>query len=158
MFITFGRSLYEVYHHLGPGYFDSLSGIVFFMLLGRYLQDKTYQRIAFDRDYTSYFPLSASVWKEGTTVSVPLSEIQKGDELLIHNQELIPVDARLAYGDAQIDYSFETGESRRGWGLGLFNEFAFESHSAEARNFTIDIMIAFNQTNIGYFGAHFDAF
>ena len=112
MFITFGRSLYEVYQHLGPGYFDSLSGIVFFMLLGRYLQDKTYQRIAFDRDYTSYFPLSASVWKEGTTVSVPLSEIQKGDELLIHNQELIPVDARLAYGDAQIDYSFVTGESR----------------------------------------------
>ena len=111
MLITFGRSLYEIVNHLGPGYFDSLSGIVFFMLLGRYLQDKTYQRIAFDRDYTSYFPLSASVWKGSKIVSVALSEIQKGDELVIHNLELIPVDSRLAHGTAQIDYSFVTGES-----------------------------------------------
>lgn len=112
MLITLGRSLYEVANHIGPGYFDSLSGIVFFMLLGRYLQDKTYQRISFDRDYTSYFPLSASVWKEGRAVSLPLTEIQQGDELIIHNQELIPVDARLAYGEAHIDYSFVTGESK----------------------------------------------
>jgi Cu+-exporting ATPase len=112
MMITLGRSLYEVYFHIGPGYFDSLSGIVFFMLLGRYLQDKTYQRISFDRDYTSYFPLSASVWIEGRAVSVPLTDIQQGDELVIHNQEIIPVDARLAYGDAHIDYSFVTGESK----------------------------------------------
>lgn len=112
MLITLGRSLYEVANHLGPGYFDSLSGIVFFMLLGRYLQDKTYQRISFDRDYTSYFPLSASVWKEGRAVSLPLTEVQQGDELIIHNQELIPVDARLAHGQAHIDYSFVTGESK----------------------------------------------
>lgn len=112
MLITLGRSLYEVANHIGPGYFDSLSGIVFFMLLGRYLQDKTYQRISFDRDYTSYFPLSASVWKEGRAVSLPLTDIQQGDELIIHNHELIPVDARLAYGEAHIDYSFVTGESK----------------------------------------------
>ncbi|MFM1764079.1 MAG: hypothetical protein RLZZ512_1869 [Bacteroidota bacterium] len=111
MLITLGRSLYEVANHLGPGYFDSLSGIVFFMLLGRFLQDKTHQKLSFDRDYTSYFPLSASVWKAGKTNSVPLTEIQKGDELVIHNQELIPVDARLAHGIAHIDYSFVTGES-----------------------------------------------
>jgi Cu+-exporting ATPase len=109
--IVFGRILFELYYHLGPGYFDSLSGIVFFMLLGRFLQAKTYQRIAFDRDYTSYFPLSASVWKGGKTMVLPLSEIKKNDELIIHNQELIPVDSRLAHGTAQIDYSFVTGES-----------------------------------------------
>ncbi len=112
MLITLGRSLYEVANHIGPGYFDSLSGIVFFMLLGRYLQDKTYQRISFDRDYTSYFPLSASVWKGGRAVSLPLTDIQPGDELIIYNQELIPVDAQLAYGEAHIDYSFVTGESK----------------------------------------------
>jgi Cu+-exporting ATPase len=65
LFITFGRSLYEMFTHSGPGYFDSLTGIVFFMLLGRYLQDKTYESLSFSRDYTSYFPLSAHVWKEG---------------------------------------------------------------------------------------------
>jgi Cu+-exporting ATPase len=92
MFIAFGRSLYEVISHTGPGYFDSLSGIVFFMLLGRLLQDKTYQKITFDRDYTSYFPISATVFKQGREQSVQLPEIVVNDELIIHDQEIIPVD------------------------------------------------------------------
>ncbi|MEZ5054642.1 MAG: hypothetical protein R2807_07770 [Chitinophagales bacterium] len=55
--ITFLRSFYEVFYGNGAGYLDSMSGIVFFMLIGRYLQDKTYQSISFDRDYKSFFPL-----------------------------------------------------------------------------------------------------
>ena len=35
IFITFGRSLYEIFTNTGSGYLDSMSGIVFFMLLGR---------------------------------------------------------------------------------------------------------------------------
>ncbi len=111
MFITFGRSLYEVITHTGPGYFDSLSGIVFFMLLGRLLQDKTYRSITFDRDYTSYFPISATVFKAGQEVTKQLPEIEVNDELVIHDQEIIPVDGILAAGEACIDYSFVTGES-----------------------------------------------
>ena len=111
MFIAFGRSLYEVISHTGPGYFDSLSGIVFFMLLGRMLQDKTYQKITFDRDYTSYFPISATVFKQGKELSVQLPDIAVNDELIIHDQEIIPVDGLLAEGEACIDYSFVTGES-----------------------------------------------
>ncbi|HAK12312.1 MAG TPA: heavy metal translocating P-type ATPase, partial [Chitinophagaceae bacterium] len=42
IWVTFGRSLYEVLSNTGSGYFDSMSGIVFFMLVGRVLQDKTY--------------------------------------------------------------------------------------------------------------------
>lgn len=111
MFIAFGRSLYEVFTHTGPGYFDSLSGIVFFMLLGRLLQDKTYQKITFDRDYTSYFPISATVFRQGKEISKQLPDIEVNDELIIHDQEIIPVDGLLAAGEACIDYSFVTGES-----------------------------------------------
>lgn len=111
MFITFGRSIYEVFTHTGPGYFDSLSGIVFFMLLGRLLQDKTYRSITFDRDYTSYFPISATVFQSGEEITKPLPTIEVNDELVIHDQELIPVDGILASGQACIDYSFVTGES-----------------------------------------------
>ena len=111
MFIAFGRSLYEVISHTGPGYFDSLSGIVFFMLLGLMLQDKTYQKITFDRDYTSYFPISATVFKQGKEFSVQLPDIAVNDELIIHDQVIIPVDGLLAEGEACIDYSFVTGES-----------------------------------------------
>lgn len=41
-----------------------------------------------------------------------LSELQKGDRILIRNEELIPADAILMKGDAMIDNSFVTGESR----------------------------------------------
>lgn len=112
LFITFGRSLFEMYTHSGPGYFDSLTGIVFFMLLGRYLQDKTYESLSFSRDYTSYFPLSAHIWKTGKEVEIALDEIQPGDELVIHDQEIIPTDGQLVHGTAIIDYSFVTGEAR----------------------------------------------
>ena len=44
----------------GPGYLDSLAGLVFFLLCGRVFQQKTYDRMAFDRDYKCFFPLSVT--------------------------------------------------------------------------------------------------
>ena len=37
--VTFGRSIYEILTQTGPGYLDSISGIVFFMLIGRWSSD-----------------------------------------------------------------------------------------------------------------------
>ncbi|HVI48016.1 MAG TPA: heavy metal translocating P-type ATPase metal-binding domain-containing protein [Chitinophaga sp.] len=108
--VTFIRSLTEVYHG-NAGYFDSMSGIVFFMLMGRILQDKTYQGLSFDRDYTAYFPIAVNVIKDGKETSTALPDIKTGDTLLIHNNELIPADGIIVRGAAFIDYSFVTGES-----------------------------------------------
>ncbi|MHA4808606.1 heavy metal translocating P-type ATPase [Flavitalea flava] len=115
--ITFCRSVYEVFSGTGPGYFDSMTGIVFLMLAGRVLQDKTYRQLAFDRDYTAYFPIAVSVLKEDKISSIhkeiptSLPDIRCGDTLRIHNGELIPADGILTRGKALIDYSFVTGES-----------------------------------------------
>ena len=109
--VTFGRSLYEVLSNSGGGYFDSMSGIVFFMLLGRVLQDKTYQQLNFDRDYTAYFPMSVSVVKESGVSTITLPDVKLNDTLLIHYGDLIPSDGILTRGKALIDYSFVTGES-----------------------------------------------
>ncbi len=109
--ITFVRSAIEVISGTGGGYFDSMTGIVFFMLIGRIIQDKTYRQLSFERDYTSYFPIAISVLKEGKEVPTTLPEIKTGDTLLIHNEELIPADGILTKGKAFIDYSFVTGES-----------------------------------------------
>jgi Cu+-exporting ATPase len=109
--ITFGRSVTEILTRQGSGYLDSLSGIVFFMLAGRVLQDKTYRRLSFDRDYKSYFPLAATVSRGERWVPAQLPELKAGDTLLIHHQELIPADGILVKGKALIDYSFVTGES-----------------------------------------------
>ncbi|RQO30066.1 heavy metal translocating P-type ATPase [Taibaiella sp. KBW10] len=108
---TFSRSLIDVLMNNGSGYFDSLSGIVFFMLAGRVLQDKTYGALSFERDYTDYFPIAASLVKDGHIVACPLPDIKAGNTLKIHNNELIPADGILTKGKAQIDYSFVTGES-----------------------------------------------
>jgi P-type Cu+ transporter len=109
--VTFCRSVYEVLSGTGAGYFDSLSGIIFFMLAGRVLQDKTYQQLSFDRDYTSYFPLAVSVLSGNKEIPTNLDRIKAGDTLLIHEKELIPADGILSRGKALIDYSFVTGES-----------------------------------------------
>lgn len=109
--ITFVRSVWEVVSGTGGGYFDSMSGIVFFMLVGRVLQDKTYRQLSFDRDYTSYFPIAVSVIRNNQEIPVLLPEIKVNETLLIHNEELIPTDGILTRGKAFIDYSFVTGES-----------------------------------------------
>ena len=110
--VTFSRSIYEILSQTGPGYMDSMSGIVFFMLLGRYFQTRTYETLSFERDYKSYFPVGVTVKKEnGREVNIPVSELKKGDRILIRNNELIPSDSILMSIQAHIDYSFITGES-----------------------------------------------
>lgn len=110
--ITFGRSVYEIATQTGAGYLDSMSGIVFFMLLGRFFQNKTYETLSFDRDFRSYFPIGVTrLGLEGKEEQIPVSEIKKGDRLRIHSHEIIPSDGMLFLGKGNIDYSFVTGES-----------------------------------------------
>lgn len=109
--ITFGRSFYEIISGTGAGYFDSMSGIVFFMLTGRVLQDRTQQSLAFDRDYTSYFPVAVNKIENGIETPMALPSLKNGDSIIIHNNEIIPADGILVRGQAMIDYSFVTGES-----------------------------------------------
>lgn len=112
IFVTLGRSLYEVLSGTGAGYFDSMTGIVFFMLAGRFLQDKTYKKLSFERDYSSYFPIAVTVVaKSGQHKQIALPDIKAGDTLLVHNDELVPADSLVTKGRAWIDYSFVTGES-----------------------------------------------
>lgn len=107
----FAQSTYEVMLGRGDGYFDSLTGLIFFLLCGRLFQQKTYDRLAFDRDYKSFFPLSVTRKRGRSEEAVSLAQLDVGDHLIIRNGELIPADAKLSTGPALIDYSFVTGES-----------------------------------------------
>lgn len=110
--ILFLRSLFEISNHLGPGYLDSMSGLVFFLLLGRVFQNKTYDRLNFERDYRSYFPLGVTVLRDGSERTVPVSDLATGTRILVRNNEIAPADSVLLRGRGTIDYSFVTGESR----------------------------------------------
>ncbi|MDO5968512.1 heavy metal translocating P-type ATPase metal-binding domain-containing protein [Flavivirga aquimarina] len=111
--VLFIRSSSEIIFDVGSGFFDSLTGLIFFLLLGKFFQQKTYTFLSFERDYKSYFPIGITkIAAGGTEESIQVYDIKKGDRLLIRNEELIPVDCILIKGSARIDYSFVTGESK----------------------------------------------
>ncbi|MCB0696175.1 MAG: heavy metal translocating P-type ATPase metal-binding domain-containing protein [Chitinophagaceae bacterium] len=111
LIITFARSVYEIGTQTGAGYLDSMTGVVFFMLVGRIVQDRTYQSISFHRDYKSYFPIAVNVVTPSGVVSKHLQDLKVKDVVQLHNDEIIPADAIVVKGRGQIDYSFVTGES-----------------------------------------------
>ena len=130
----YSQSVFEIVSGRGEGYLDSLSGLVFFLLIGRVFQRMTHDRLAFDLDYRSFFPLSVtrktasqpSGRSKGAQETskmehkgagnageerISLEQLEVGDCIVIRNGELIPADAKLVAGPAFIDYSFVTGES-----------------------------------------------
>src|SRR5690606_24027630 len=109
--VLFVRTTWEVFSGSGPGFADTLCGLVFFLLVGRWLQQRTYHHISFERDYRSYFPVAVTRVVEGVMKPIPLADIRVGDRLLVRNGEIIPADAILLKGVADIDFSFVTGES-----------------------------------------------
>jgi Cu+-exporting ATPase len=110
--VMFIRSLVDIIFDYGPGFFDSLTSLIFFMLLGKMFQIKTYSFLSFERDFKSYFPVAVTrINTDFSEESIAIYDVQKGDRLLIRNQELIPVDGILISEKAAIDYSFVTGEA-----------------------------------------------
>lgn len=111
LIITFSRSIYEIASGTGSGFLDSMSGIVFFMLVGRIVQERTYSAISFHRDYKAYFPIAVNVVTPEGIRSRKLQDLKEKDVVQLHFDEIIPADAIVVKGNAKIDYSFVTGES-----------------------------------------------
>lgn len=109
--VLFIRTAVAVLLNAGPGFADTLTGLVFLLLMGKWVKQRTYHHISFNRDYRSYFPIAVTVLKEGKEKPVEISELQVGDRLWIRNGELIPADSILMKGNAWVDMSFVTGET-----------------------------------------------
>lgn len=108
----YGRSLFELFSQTGAGYFDSLAGLIFFLLIGKFLQEKTYSYLNFERNYKSFFPLSVAIKIENSEKSIPINKLMVGNRIIVRKNEIIPADSVLLNGDGRIDYSFVTGESK----------------------------------------------
>jgi Cu+-exporting ATPase len=110
--VMFARSVVDLLLDHGPGFFDSMTGLIFFMLLGKMFQSKTYKFLNFERDFKSYFPIAVTRLNvNGSEENIPVYDVSKGDRLLIRNMEIIPADGILISPTASIDYSFVTGEA-----------------------------------------------
>lgn len=109
--VMFLRSAYEIISQTGAGFVDTLCGLVFFLLIGKWMQERTFHHISFERDYRSYFPVAVTTINEGVERPIQLSDLKTGDRILIRSHEILPADAILLKGEAEIDFSFVTGES-----------------------------------------------
>jgi Cu+-exporting ATPase len=107
----FAVSTFEVMTGSGPGYFDSFTGLVFFMLIGKWVQQHSYDALRFDRDFTAYFPVAVTRLGPEGEQSVSVKELEVGHRIRVRHQEVVPADAVLLRGAGQIDYSFVSGES-----------------------------------------------
>lgn len=110
--VLFLRTAFEVLSQSGPGFGDTLCSLVFFILIGRWVQQRTYHHLSFERDYRSYFPVAVTVLEGKSERAVPLADLRVGDRIWIRHNEIIPADAILLRGEGAIDFSFVTGESK----------------------------------------------
>ncbi len=122
--VLFLRSAYEIVSGIGSGYLDSLSALVFFLLLGRLFQEKSFHHLRFDRDHHSFFPLAVlkinasgsnhpaiNEGNEHFETEVGIHHLKAGDQIRIRHREVVPADSLLIDPSGLIDYSFVTGES-----------------------------------------------
>lgn len=105
------QSLIQIFSWQGAGYMDSFSGFIFFLLIGKWFQSVTYSSLAFDRDYTSFFPVAVQRMEGQVKKIVSVEQLLVGDIMLIRNEEIIPCDSFLLSEEAYVDYSFVTGEA-----------------------------------------------
>lgn len=96
----------------GELYYDSLSMLVFLLLIGRALQ-AWQQRSACDAvDLLQQLtPGTTQRVRDGLVETVPVEELAVGDVLEIRSGETIPVDGVVVMGSSEIDTSLLTGES-----------------------------------------------
>ncbi len=107
----YAQSVYTIINGDGPGYMDSFAGFIFFLLIGKWFQNKTYKTLSFERDYTSYFPVAITKITDENEQIIEIEDLKKNDTILVRNEEVIPCDSELLSHEARIDYSFVTGES-----------------------------------------------
>lgn len=109
--VLFLRTAVSVVFTKDAGFADTLTGLVFLLLMGKWVKQRTYHHISFDRDYRSYFPIAITALVNGKEQPKAINEIVVGDRLWIRSGELVPADSILMKGDAWLDMSFVTGET-----------------------------------------------
>ena len=96
-------------HHL---YFEAAGGIITFVLLGRYLEERARGKASEAvRKLIDLQPATATLLRDGAEVVIPADELQVGDRILVRPGERIPTDGVVESGDSSVDESMVTGES-----------------------------------------------
>lgn len=107
-------SLYQTMRGNDQVYFDAAITLLFFLLIGRALDEGMRRRAAGAANNLLGLrsPVATVVQSDGRTARLPTVDVQPGDRLLVAAGERLPVDARLVRGASDIDESLINGETR----------------------------------------------
>lgn len=109
------NTVYPAYWHArglhAHVYFEAAAVVVAFISLGRLLEEKAKSNTsAALKKLMGLQPATAFVVRAGSATEIPLSDVQKGDVLLVKPGARIPVDGQVASGSSWVDESMITGE------------------------------------------------
>ena len=98
---------------MGKTFYEAMSMIITFLLLGKYLEHKTKgQASEAIKKLIGLQPKTATILKDGEEIEIPIEEIEVGDVIVVRPGEKIPVDGKVVEGTTKIDESMITGESK----------------------------------------------
>ncbi|MCB1479488.1 MAG: heavy metal translocating P-type ATPase [Rhodobiaceae bacterium] len=111
--LAVGMSLFQTFNHAHHAYFDSAVMLLFFLLIGRYL-DHTMRRRT--RDFAANLSAlraetATKLLANGEAKALPVSAIDPGDLVLVKPGERLAVDGIVETGVSEIDQSLVTGET-----------------------------------------------
>jgi P-type Cu2+ transporter len=108
-----GLSVYETIRGGEHTYFDAVAMLLFFLLIGRYLDHALRQKARqAARDLLALQAVTAArLNADGTATSVAIADIRPGDRLSVLPGDRIPVDGVILEGISEADFSLLTGET-----------------------------------------------
>lgn len=93
-------------------YFETSALIITLILVGKYLETRAKsQTSSAIRALMDLRPKTACVLRSGEERNIPVSEVRKGEMLLVRPGEKVPVDGIIVSGHSSLDESLVTGES-----------------------------------------------
>lgn len=113
MILALGLSIYETLNHGRDAYFDAAVMLLFFLLIGRFLDHRLRARArAAAQDLLALQATTANrVGADGAVEQISAKDIVPGDKLLLWPGDRAPVNGVILEGSSNIDVSLVTGES-----------------------------------------------
>jgi len=110
--LTTGISIFETLQHGEHAYFDSVVMLIFFLLIGRYLDYRARQKArTAASDLLQMMAGTSIVLEEGKARAIAIRDIRPDMTLQIAMGERIPVDGVILQGSSTLDTSLITGET-----------------------------------------------
>ena len=111
--LAVGVSIYETINHGRDAYFDAAVMLLFFLLIGRFLDHRLRARArAAAQELLALQAVTASrLLSDGSAEAVSARDIAPGDRLLLSPGDRAPVNGEIEEGASELDVSLVTGES-----------------------------------------------